>query len=253
MKRPLILLTSLFLALGPLPWLPCPPAALAKSAFKIPKPPNRGAPGTASAGASRAEVGLTALVPSSAQAVGGYTTLEQPTFWFYNPYGTAPQASLLQSNPQSKLISLKLTLKDDQAQLVDRIVVPIPAQAGLLRVQLAAKLRPDRPYRWSLQAQVKSPNSTVIDMVVVDGWIQRELPTAAMTQALKTATPLDQFQIYRQQGIWFDALTRLAERRANDPKDPALAQAWVNLLSSVNLPKPVIDCSLGTCQPRSQF
>ncbi len=249
MKRTLLLLTSLFLLLGitpGLPWLDLP-SATAKSAFKIPKPPNRGTPGTASAGASRTDVALTALVPIEPTATGGYTTLEQPTVWFYNPYGAAPADPL----KQSQLVGLKLTLKDDQAKVVDSIMVPLPAKAGLLSVRFAKtmKLQPDRPYRWSLQARVQQPSSEVPEIIVVDGWIQREMPTATLVQALKTATLKEQFQIYRQNGIWFDALTSLAELRSQCRLDPALEKEWVNLLSSANLPKPVINCSLGTCKP----
>ncbi|NJM48478.1 MAG: DUF928 domain-containing protein [Alkalinema sp. RU_4_3] len=62
-------------------------------AFKAPKLPNRGAPGTAKAGASRdlcriLEQPLTAIVPVEKQSgvVGGLTVSAQPTLWFLNPY-----------------------------------------------------------------------------------------------------------------------------------------------------------------------
>ena len=248
MKRTLLLLTSLFLLGGLSAWSPQLdlPSALAKSVFKIPKPPNLGAPGTASAGASRSEVALTALVPITPEAVGGYTTLERPTFWFYNPYAAAPVAPL----PQRELVGLKLTLKDDQAKLVDSIVVPLPTKAGLLPVRLSktVKLGFDRPYRWSLQARVQQPSSTMLDIIVVDGWIQREKLTPKLAQALQTATLKEQFQLFRQNGIWFDALASLAELRAICPQDAVLAKEWVNLLISADLPQPVVNCSLGTCK-----
>jgi Domain of Unknown Function (DUF928) len=244
MTRSLLWLLSLLLFISTPSLLAEMPLAIAQSAFKVPKPPNRGAPGTPAAGASRTDVELTALVPITPTAVGGYTTLEQPTFWFYNPYVTVPAKPL----QQSKLVGLKLIIKDAEDKPVDSVVVPLPSQAGLLSVSLTQKLLPDRPYRWSLQARIQKPSATVPEIVIVSGWIQREIPCPTLSQALKTAKAEERYRLYQQAGIWYDALTSLAELRSTQPKNQTWQQEWGKLLKDANVPQPVINCSLGSCK-----
>jgi hypothetical protein len=227
-----------------LPTLLVPPAAVAQARkrFKLPKVPKRGAPSTSSAGASRTDVPLAALVPSEDGLVGGYTSSEQPILWFYNPYISTP------SNPQtqSKLVDLKLILNDADDRLIDSMNVPLPETPGPLGIRFnSTKLKPDQPYRWILRATVIEPSTEVEKMLTLNGWVQREVPKQTLANALKTADKPQQFQLYRQNELWFDALTVLAEMRSLKPEDKTLQAQWRELLKDAGVTQQVIDCSLG--------
>ena len=82
------------------------------------------------------------------------------------------------------------------------------------------------------------------------GWVQRISPSLTLTSQLKQATPQQQATLYAQNGIWFDALTTLAEQRLANPQDARLSEDWNNLLKAVGLEKltttPLIQC----CKPK---
>jgi hypothetical protein len=249
MKRTFFALSTTLLLLGLMPALVMLESTVAvaqtKRRFKLPRPPRRGAPSTNAAGASRTDIPLTALVPIGAEVIGGHTTSAQPTFWFYNPYVANP------SNPQtqSKLVELELILNDVDDRVVDSMSVPLPETAGILGVRLNnLQLKPDRPYRWILRATVEEPGTEVPKILTVTGWVQRELPQRALADALKTADEAEQFKLYRQHEMWFDALTVLAAMRSRKPDDQVLQAQWRELLKDAGIEQTVIDCSLGSCK-----
>jgi len=57
-------------------------------------------------------------------------------------------------------------------------------------------------------------------------------------QELETATSLlDRVIIYAKAGIWYDALSNLAELRRRNPNDPTVIRDWQELLKSVGMEK----------------
>ncbi|MGH1397481.1 MAG: DUF928 domain-containing protein, partial [Trichormus sp.] len=56
-----------------------------------------------------------------------------------------------------------------------------------------------------------------------------------VTEQLKTATPLQRFEIYLQNGIWHEALTTISQLHQENPKDKTIEQKWQNLLTSIRL------------------
>jgi Domain of Unknown Function (DUF928) len=180
--------------------------------------------------------------PQPRTIVGGLTTLEQPTLWFYNPYPAQPTQT-----GQSQLVSLKFTLKDAKEQEVDSVVLPLPATAGLVSVRPKIKLEPDRPYHWIMLARVKEASSSVTRMALVDGWIQREVPCPAMAAALQAAKAPDRLRLYTDGGIWFEALDTLAGLRSADPKNKTWDAEWAKLLTQAGIPQKVIDCTQKAC------
>jgi uncharacterized protein YeaO (DUF488 family) len=73
------------------------------------------------------------------------------------------------------------------------------------------------------------------ELFAVDGWIQRISPSSKLSQQLKQAPTKQQARLYAENGIWFDALTTLAELRLKNSQDAAIAQDWKSLLQSVGL------------------
>ncbi|PHM06190.1 hypothetical protein CK516_35375 [Nostoc sp. 'Peltigera malacea cyanobiont' DB3992] len=69
----------------------------------------------------------------------------------------------------------------------------------------------------------------------VEGVIKRVNLSQPTVKELETAEPLKRYAIYAQNGIWYEALTTLAELRQKNPQDAALKAEWRNLLGSIRL------------------
>lgn len=215
--------------------------------FVPPPPPiaDRGAPsGRLRGGASRGQcpfVGepLTALVPATKktlhlkqavsipalntiEVVWGLTATESPTLWFYVPYSLTPK------------LSLQFVLQDDQ---YNNVYLGTPftvsqATPGIIKFPLPSTvtLEVGKMYRWYFGVDCTSDTP-----IFVEGWIQRAALKPAVVRQLKTATLRQKVALYAANGIWFDALTTLAELRSDYPNDSTLKDDWVSLLRSVGL------------------
>jgi hypothetical protein len=221
--------------------------------FNPPPPPrDRGAPGNRGEGASRGEclfnnLPLTALVPSYEQSlsmqkgetnavtqVWGLTSLEKPSFWFYIPYN------------QSWIRAIEFVLQRDHNTTIYRTNVSIPSKSGIIGVSLEespASLEINKRYRWFLKVRVAC-NSKQTTLDYVEGWVERVNLDIALRERLKQATPQQQAVIYAREGIWYDALTSLAELRLANPQNSVLVENWKSLLKTVGLekllPQPLI-------------
>jgi hypothetical protein len=188
-------------------------------AFKAPKLPNRGAPGTAKAGASRdrcrlLDQPLTAIVPveKTTGIVGGLTVAAQPTLWFLNPY----RLGMVEKTDCGKL---EFVLQDDQEKVVYR--EGYSPGVGVFGIKLPEKvqLERDRTYQWSLIA--RHPNKPATS---VTGWVQRIESSNSLVKTLKQAkTPAAQSAAYRTAGIWHDSLEPLCA--VTDIKTGAVAES----------------------------
>jgi hypothetical protein len=84
----------------------------------------------------------------------------------------------------------------------------------------------DQSYQWAVVlicGDRPSPNDPF-----VTGWIRRVAPPPATN---KSQTPLERAASYGEQGIWYDALTTLAEARRSQPADSTLEKIWVDFLT----------------------
>ena len=214
--------------------------------FNPPPPPNQGTPtGRRRGGASRGECALfhafTAIVPLANEQVWGLTTAEHPTFWFYSPV-------LLTAD---NLIRFSLDNSADQELYSTQFAAP-GTKAGLIHFTLPSTvpaLDPNKPYHWKLAVacDFDSPGQPrSLKAVLLTGSIQRtELDRSLQTQ-LSTATPLEQVRLYAANGIWYDALSQLAELRQSNESDRQITEAWTQLLEQVDLQSlssvPFADC-----------
>jgi Domain of Unknown Function (DUF928) len=192
-------------------------------AFKAPKLPNRGAPGTAKAGASRdlcriLPQPLTAIVPveKSTGVVGGLSVTAQPSLWFLNPYRLG---LVTEQGKETDCGKLEFILRDDQQKEVYR--ESYSPGVGFFGIKLPekAKLQGDRSYHWTLIARIPNKPATT-----VDGWVQRVAPPPQLQAQLKQAkTPADQAAAYSAAEIWHEALEPLC--RVTDAKTGAVADS----------------------------
>ncbi|MEH1853940.1 MAG: DUF928 domain-containing protein [Nostoc sp.] len=176
---------------------------------------------------------LTALVPFTQEAdsvinVWGQTTVEHPSWFFYVPYTKdLPYAVefVLQEDPDSK-----------DSKEIYRKAIALPDKPGVIRVSLPTNtpaLAVDKQYRWFFTINCdKEKNSPP---TYVEGVIKRVNLSAATVKELETTEPRKRYAIYAQKGIWYEALTTLAELRQKKPQDAALQAEWLNLLGSIHL------------------
>jgi hypothetical protein len=214
---------------------------LAQATFNQPPIPSGSPPGgRVRGGAKRGPLGcpltkpdLTALVPFTEEAnsvinVWGQTTAERPSWFFYVPYTKdLPYAVefVVQEYPDSK-----------DSKEIYRKAIALPDKPGVIRVSLPTNvpaLAIDKQYRWFFTIDCdKEKNSPP---TFVEGVIQRIELNPAIVKELQTTDPRKRYAIYAQKGIWYEALTTLAELRQKNPQDPAPKAEWQNLLNSIRL------------------
>lgn len=214
--------------------------------FKTPPPPpNTGAPGQRKAGGSRGcldvnvqntqskEKVLTALAPeySSSQLVLGLTILMRPTFWFYVPY-------------KSDSIYAKFVLEDGNNQTIYK--TPLKGTPGVVGVELPATtegLQIGKRYHWYFNIYCKQDDEFLTS---VEGDVERKSLDPIFQSQLDKATPQQQVALYAANGIWYEALTTLANLRRTKAQDTLLASDWTSLLGSIGLQniaaEPIVDC-----------
>jgi len=211
--------------------------------FVPPPPPDRGTPsGRPRGGASRGNCpslskSLTALVPATQKTLGeeqarsalttyksvwGLTVAEHPTLWFYVPYSLTPR------------LPIKFVLQDERGNYVYKTsFTATETQPGIVKFHLPSTIAPlevGKMYHWYFLIDC-DPDTPVS----VDGWIQRVPMNSTFTSKSQKATPLQRVALYADNGIWYDALTTLAELRIANPSDAKLINDWVSLLNSVGL------------------
>ena len=193
-------------------------------------PPLRGFPAGREGGGTRGDdctVGnellmLSVLVPEDH---AGQTVQDQPSLYWY----------LSKSTP----CPIELTIIDDHTiQPLLEARIPPPVQPGIQRLRLTdygIRLSPGVPYKWSVSL-VRDPDHWSKNIIASGAIARIELPTALgskLTQAGKARAP----HIYAEAGLWYDALTALAELIETAPYDPGLRKQRASLLEQVGLPE----------------
>ena len=161
--------------------------------------------------------------PTTTESVYGLTVVERPTFWFYVPY------PLTSSRP------VEFVLQDEngndvyQTQFTESGTVP-----GVVGLQLPPTVDPlevGKRYRWFFLIYCNPEEPTF-----VEGWVERvELNPTLKNQLDQATTPQQKATVYAEAGVWFEAVTTLAELRRQKPNDQALNAQWLELLQSVDL------------------
>jgi len=167
------------------------------SAFE---PPEEDAPRRTLPAGSRDEarcsgdsVPMRPLIP---EANYGLTTEEHPVLWMEVPSTRA----------QEVLLVFQTEAGDDHA----RVQLPIPGtiDQGVVPFQLPENLeglKAGQNYRWTLSILCEgylSPYDPIFS-----GWIKHEVPALAMTQTLANTTVVEQVEIFKETGYWYDMVT----------------------------------------------
>jgi Domain of Unknown Function (DUF928) len=220
---------------------PMLPSLVASISYTPPSPPpDRGAPGNRGEGASRGCAAgsqtLMALVPeqtlnvttTATTQIWGLTSTDHPRFWFSVPHDPATVSAI------------EFVLQNAQDQTVYRTPVPVPSTPGIIAVQLpttATGLEINQPYHWFFKVRAACEPNQAATLEYVEGWVQRTQLNPGLSDRLAQATPQQKAVLYAENGIWYDALTALAELKLARPEDRAIAQDWTALLKAVGLEK----------------
>jgi hypothetical protein len=229
--------------------------AATASQVKFNRPPlsPRGAPGNRKGGGTRdgnkcsaLEINerLLALVPAteSEQAINhvwGLTVKTSPTLWFYLPY-------LPKDIKAGKLELWDETDRDPRNyQQIYQGTFTVAGTPGAIALSLppTVKLELNKNYHWYLSVDINCHGEN--QSVDVNGWIQRT--TFNNTFALKQqSVKRNQVILYAENGIWYDALSQLAQLRSSHPRAENFITDWQKLLSDAGLEefadKPIVPC-----------
>jgi Domain of Unknown Function (DUF928) len=215
------------------------PPVLKPHSTRLPEAADRGAPegteGAAVQGPCPASAGhsppLTALVPTFRSAAAevaepfGATTLGHPTFWFYVPY----------SEKSQRIAEFVLINEaEDDVYATEIKLTNVPGVISIPLPKTITELQVGNEYRWVFSTMCDPSNRS--GDISVNGWIQRvKLGDVATSQLQQAASADEKVEIYFENGLWYDALTTLAELRRQKPKDDKINAYWDLLLKSIKL------------------
>ena len=194
------------------------------------KPPGDQAPTQSTGGASRdggqcfsnatkTSASVTPLMPNTNH---GLTLAERPTLFVHVPQTTAKEAFF--------------SLQDEQSNEHYQTTLLLPDKPGVIGVKVpddAPALQTGKNYKWSLV--IVCDEELEPDSPGVSGWIRRVEPNPSLVNQTKLAASLESTSKLAEAGIWYDALSTLAQLRRSQPENQTLTKDWQELLKSVGL------------------
>ncbi|WP_159788213.1 DUF928 domain-containing protein [Sodalinema gerasimenkoae] len=197
-------------------------------------PPNDDPPvNTSGAGSRDTHSRLTALLPGDRY---GQTTRPHPSFLVYVPTTSARLAFF--------------SVLSETGQHHYQGYLPI-SEMGVVQVQLpkeAPELEEGKTYQWHFALVTEERLRP--DSPRVSGWVTRVAPHSdiqEVTDQSKGRRSLSLASAYGRHGIWYDALSTLADLRQERPAVTEIRQSWDSLLDQVGLAaianQPVFDLS----------
>jgi hypothetical protein len=169
--------------------------------------------------ASSNKPSLMALVPTTNY---GWTLKERPTFWVYLPQTSAKQ--------------VVLSLKEEGIQHHSQTFLPITGAPGVIGIKPSDEspaLEVGKNYQWAVVlvcGERPSPNDPAIA-----SWVSRVASPRLHNTKQYQKTGLEQAVWYSDRGIWYDALTVLAQAKRSQPYNNTLVDMWANFLKSAGL------------------
>lgn len=227
------------LALAPLPlWQP----TIAQSTMVSQRPPtppsdpppNGTQPGGGLDPASRLSCTSTnrhlqALVPIKNPVL---TTTDQPTVFFYIPFGS----------DQVKAGEFSLLTYPTEQQRLYQVRFTLPKTPGIVSVRLPKlALKSGEFYHWYFQIYCRDGNGRQPDLTV-HGLLHRVALTVERERQIRAATP----------DVWYDALAYVAAQLQASPQNSRLRNQWRGLLGSIGAEHLAQEPLLGSVIPLEQ-
>ncbi len=165
---------------------------------------------------------LVALMPDNNF---GLTKEAHPNFFFYLP-------------KTSEKTMVEFVLQDDKSNLLSETTFMTSNSTGVVNVSLPnsgsfPSLAVGKKYHWYLSIICEEDNRA--NDIFVDGWIERIELAPELAKKLEHSSPTERAVLYASNGLWYDALTTLAELLDTYPNDSRFTASWKQLLQSVSL------------------
>jgi hypothetical protein len=147
------------------------------------------------------------------------TSQTQPTIWAELPF-RADQIS-----------ALNLIVYDNQNpnRILQRKPIATLSQPGIIAIQLQKNLPAPQTYRWNLTGRLRCTGSEFGPMKeLAGGWLEYKPTIGDLQSQLTLSDPIDQANLYANNGYWLDALAILGRNRM-----PGVDPAWSLLLSGI--------------------
>lgn len=190
-------------------------------------PPDVGLPGRTEGGGTRGDcsvIGDKSLTAIAPQQNFGYTADEYPTFYWYVPEAGAEAAEFVLLDGEGNEVYTTTFQIQDNAGIIS---LSVPGEAGAIPLTVGEN------YQWffSLVCDFEDRSGDIF----TSGWIQRidESTFPQLTSRLAAAPEEDHGIIYAEEGIWYNALDKLAEQRFSEVSDEGIEQDWMILLESI--------------------
>ncbi|MDJ0900386.1 MAG: DUF928 domain-containing protein [Xenococcus sp. MO_188.B8] len=164
---------------------------------------------------------LIALIPNKSVNVTASIT---PKLFFYLP-----------ATKQQKTIEFVLRNQNDQ--LVHEVFLQTTAEEGIMNVEIPQDIskdleQSDSSYHWYL-SMICDDQKRSHDLVL-EGWIEHVELQHAVKQKLKNSSPVEQAELYQQEGVWYDALSVLAANSSQVIDHSAISK-WSQMLDFIGL------------------
>ena len=215
---------TFFLMLPPLRAQPFEVSVKFPPTEDVDEPSSTGGGGTRG-GCLAGKLPLTPVVPSNNLVT---TVSAHPTLFWYVP------------GSRSSTNSALFVLVDSQDKEIYQTKFALKGTPGIVKLSVptTVSLQPAQNYTCQDNEQIGG---------YVEGSIQRtQLNSQQRLQLAAAKDPLQQAEVYAQARVWQETLTLVSQLRQNRPNDSKIAEAWNELLESVDLKKiasaPLLNC-----------
>jgi hypothetical protein len=182
---------------------------------------------------------LIALVPDKNI---GFTITDRPTFWFYIPFKPGVTAEFTLRDENNKVVYTTQTFQLTNTPGIISITLP-QTVSGL---DIGSIETGKKRYRWFFSVICNSERRD--EDITVKGYVQRIALSPAVMNRIKQATGRDRLLLYAKNGLWYEAITELAEMRRRQPQDRQIATDWADLMANEKIQlkelssTPIVSC-----------
>lgn len=164
---------------------------------------------------------LVALIPENTVAL---TASASPELFFYVP-----------KTSQEKTI--EFVLRNEADEFMYEAFLKTNGQ-GIMSVEIPSEvesklLKEEGNYHWYLSIICNSQQRS--RDIVVEGWIRQSEIGLTLKQKLNTSDAIAQANLYHDRGLWYDALSVLAEQKKAQTNEPSIQAKWTEILESEGL------------------
>ena len=146
--------------------------------------------------------------------------------------------------------TIEFVLRDHQDKLIHEAFLKTDGQAGIMNVEIPQDIskslgQSNSNYKWYLSMICHSQNRS--RDLVLEGNIGYVELDNSIKQKIENSSPAEQADLYQKQGIWYDALSVVAEE-THQMSNSDSTKKWVQMLEDIGLAQlstqPFIDSQI---------